>query len=210
MKATTLDTAKGKIIAVAVTCLLGAGLVGGAAFAATPSGSDIAAVAAAPSVDTAAADKDKGDKASKLKAILGGLVDKGVITRAQADAILDAVQKAHGHGDTDRHHEFVGDVFKGSATYLGMTDEQLKTALATGKSLGEIAKATPGKSRDGLVDALTAQANQRIAQALKDGKITADQAEKVRTQTNAAIIRIVDHERTVKPKPVQGQTKKSG
>jgi polyhydroxyalkanoate synthesis regulator phasin len=205
MKA-TLDTAKGKVLAVAATCLLGAGLVGGAAFAATPSGSD-AAMAAAPSVDTAAADKDKGDRAGKLKAILDGLVDKGVITRAQADAILDAVQKAD-HGDKHHHHEFVGDVFKASATYLGMTDEQLKTALATGKSLGEVANATPGKSRNGLVDTLTAQANQRIAQALKDGKITADQAEKLRTETSAAIIRIVDHEHGKKPTPVQGQTKK--
>lgn len=203
-----LGTAKGKVIAVAATCLLGAGLVGGAAFAATPSGSD-AATAAVPSVDTAAADKDKDGAASKLKAILDGLVDKGVITRAQADAILDAVQKAHGHGDKDRHHEFVGDVFKASATYLGMTDEQLKAALATGKSLGEIANATPGKSRSGLVDSLTEAANQRIAQALKDGKITAEQAEKLRTETNAAIIRIVDHERG-KREPVQGQTKKSG
>ncbi len=200
-----LGTAKGKVIAAATACLLGVGLVGGAAFAATPSAD--AAMAAVPSVDTAA-DQDKDGGASKLKAILDGLVDKGVITRAQADAILDAVQKAHGHGDKDRGHEFVGDVFKASATYLGMTDAQLKAALATGKSLGEIANATNGKTRQGLIDYLTDQAKQRIAQALKDGKITADQAEKLRTETSAAIIKIVDHER--KAKPAQGQTKKSG
>jgi len=204
MKA-TLGTAKGKVLAIAATCLLGAGLVGGAAFAATPSATD-AAMAAAPSVDTAAADKDRDG--GKLKAILDGLVDKGVITRAQADAIMDAVQKAHDGGDKDRGHEFVGDVFKESATYLGMTDAQLKAALATGKSLGEVANATTGKTRQGLIDSLTDQANQRIAEALKDGKITADQAEKLRTHASAAIIKIVDHER--KAKPANGQTKKSG
>ena len=59
-----------------------------------------------------------------------------------------------------------------AASYLGVTKAALRTGLSGGSTLAEIAKAK-GKSVDGLKDALVAAAKADIAQAVKDGRLTA-------------------------------------
>ena len=80
-----------------------------------------------------------------------------------------------GHGELDRHVAFGG--LDAAAAYLGVTEEQLRTEIAGGKSLAEIAKAK-GKSVDGLVDALTADAKKRLEDAVAAGRITKADADK--------------------------------
>ena len=190
---------RGKAVAIAGVGILGAGILGGVAFAATPAPAS-ADLTAAPAPQSATADKDKDKGPAKLKAVLDGLVDKGVITRAQADAILDAFAKGHKDkdGDADARH-FVGDVLKESVAYLGLPADQVKQQLAAGKSLGEIANATPGKSRDGLLNALDDAAAARIKAAVDAGKIKPEQAEQLRSKVDAAIVKIVDREGHPKP-----------
>ena len=192
MKLKTFPTRK--VSAIIGTGILGAGLLGGMAFATTPGTSDLELVTA-PSGNVATVGADKTDRGAKLKALLDGLVDKGVITRAQADAILDAISK-HGGGDHDRSHlrEFVGDVVKESVDYIGLPAEAVKAQLEAGKSLGQIAAQRPGKSRQGLIDDLNAKAQARIKAAVDAGKIIAEQAEQLRTKVDAAIVKLVDHE----------------
>jgi hypothetical protein len=50
-----------------------------------------------------------------------------------------------------------------AATYLGISVEQLKAELGEGKSLAQIAAATPGKSESGLIETLVEQRRQHIA-----------------------------------------------
>jgi hypothetical protein len=88
--------------------------------------------------------------------------------------------------------EFVGDVFGVARDYLGITQVDLTKALREGKSLGDIANATAGKSKDGLVAQLTAAANAKIDKAKTDGKITADQAAAFKAQVGAAVTALVD------------------
>jgi len=88
--------------------------------------------------------------------------------------------------------EFVGDVFGAARDYLGITQADLTKALREGKSLGDIANATAGKSKDGLVAQLTAAANAKIDKAKTDGKITADQATAFKAQVGAAVTALVD------------------
>lgn len=181
-----------KVSAVIGTGILGAGLLGGMAFAAAPS-SNALVLASTPSGHVATA-AERGDRGAKLKAVLDGLVDKGVITRAQADAILDAVTKHDGDKkDGARQHEFVGNVFKESVDYIGLPAEAVKAQLKAGKSLGQIAAQQPGKSRDGLVADLQGKAEARIKAALDAGKLTPDPAAQLRTKIDAAIVKIVDH-----------------
>ena len=90
--------------------------------------------------------------------------------------------------------EFVGDVFGAARDYLGITQADLTKALREGKSLGDIANATAGKSKDGLVAQLTAAANAKIDKAKTDGKITADQATAFKAQVGAAVTALVDRE----------------
>jgi polyhydroxyalkanoate synthesis regulator phasin len=183
-----------RVTAIIGTGVLGAGLLGGMAFAATPSTGDLE-LATAPSGNVVTVGTEKADRAAKLKAVLDGLVDKGVITRAQADAILDAIAQ-HAGGDHDRTHlrEFVGDVFKESVNYIGLPAEAVKAQVQAGKSLGQIAGQQPGKSRDGLVADLHAKAEARIKAAVDAGKLTTEQATALRTKVDEAIVKIVDHE----------------
>src|SRR5947209_136060 len=73
------------------------------------------------------------------------------------------------------------DPFAAAATYLGTTTADLQTKVRAGQTLASIANATPGKSRDGLVAALVADASAKIDAAQKAGTITADQAAPVAT-----------------------------
>ena len=181
-----------KLSAVIGTGILGAGLLGGMAFAATPSTSDLQ-LATTPSGNVTAV-AEKADRGAKLKAVLDGLVDKGVITRAQADAILDAVSKHGGNKDGKGVREFIGDAFQESVRYIDLPAEAVKAQLEAGKSLGQIAAQRPGKSRQGLIDDLNAKAQARIKAAVDAGKLTAEQAEQLRTKVDAAIVKLVDHE----------------
>jgi hypothetical protein len=87
----------------------------------------------------------------------------------------------------------VGDVARTSATYLGVSPQDLATQLRSGKSLAEIADATAGKSRDGLVAALTTAANANLGAAAQSGTLSADQVATAKKRLPDAIARIVDH-----------------
>ncbi len=59
-----------------------------------------------------------------------------------------------------------------AADYLGITAAQLRRELQSGKTLAQVADATPGKSSAGLVAALVAARKQRLASGLAGGKMT--------------------------------------
>src|SRR6266850_335762 len=179
-----------KAVIAMATGILGLGLLGGAAFAAfAPAATDTFSLVPdlSGSALTAAAPKPGNDK---LKNVLDALVAKGVITQAQEDSILAAVK-----GDADRdsllRRVFAG-LFDQSATYLVMKPADLRTKLP-GTSLALIANATTGKNRDGLVAALTKTANEAIAKALADGKITKDVADKATATVPDHIAKFVDN-----------------
>ena len=65
-----------------------------------------------------------------------------------------------------------------AADYLGLTPSELKTKLQSGKSLADIAK-DQGKSVDGLVDAMVADAKKHLDQAVKDGHLTQAQEDQI-------------------------------
>lgn len=50
-----------------------------------------------------------------------------------------------------------------ATSYLGVSREQLRTDLRSGKSLADIANATPGKSAEGLIQALEVPAKTKLA-----------------------------------------------
>jgi hypothetical protein len=90
------------------------------------------------------------------------------------DAPLFGVAPRPGHDFGFRRHRGPGPFhanFEAAADYLGMTRAQLREALQDGKTLAQIAK-DRGKSADGLVDALVAEARTKLDRAVEDGHLT--------------------------------------
>ena len=185
---------RSKTAAIVSAGFLGAGLLGGVAFAAVPTTNSTTAQSSA---DTTTAQAAVEAGRAKLKAALDALVAKNVITQAQEDAIVSALtadRAAH-----PKLREFVGDVAKESVSYLSLPADQVKQQLRAGKSLGDIANTSPGKSRDGLLADLDAKAKDRIHAAVDAGTITQAQADQLTPKVIDGIVKVVDH--TGSPKP---------
>jgi hypothetical protein len=91
----------------------------------------------------------------------------------------------HGHG-----HLF--GALDAAADYLGLTEEQLRTKLNDGKSLADIAKATDGKSVQGVEDAIVAAAKKDLDAAVEDERITQDMADEMLQKLEEHVDEIVN------------------
>ena len=137
--------------------------------AAADPGSDYRRLRRPPAAPAPAAKPAKNDWA---KATLDKLVADGTITQAQADkvlAALDAARPAHGPGKGGRGHGF--GKLDAAASVLGMSVEDLRTALQSGKSLAAIA-GEKGINVAKVVDALVAELKTHLAEHVSSGKNT--------------------------------------
>ncbi len=101
----------------------------------------------------------------------------------------------HGFGPGSGHFGFFA--FGGldaAASYLGLDEDELRDALADGKSLAQVAK-DEGKSVDGLVNALVADAEKRIDAAVDDGRLTQGQADELKQSLRGRVTDLVNRER---------------
>ena len=73
------------------------------------------------------------------------------------------------------HHEMFGGL-DAAATYLGLSEDELHSQLENGKSLADIAKSN-GKSVDGLVNAMVADAKKHLDEEVSEGGLTQAQAD---------------------------------
>jgi len=146
-----------------------------------------------------------GVTSSKLEdALKGAAIDRvdaalaaGRITKDEADAMKAAINSgklplglgpglemhADGHG--------IGGMLDAAATYLGLTQDQLRTQLESGKSLADVAKAQ-NKSVDGLKQAMIAAVQSKLDQAVKDGRLTSDQRDQMLADFKAHIDDLVN------------------
>lgn len=188
---------------------IGASVLGfGLMATALPGGDALAATSGAPTSQIVANSHPERERPlAKLEAVLSALVEKGVITQAQKEAILEALRTAHERRDRGFDaRRFVGNVLQASAQYIDLPVEAIKGQLGAGKSLGEIADQRPGKSRDGLVAFLQEGAHKRIEQAVAEGKLTPEQAAQLKQKVDEAIVRIVDRHWEKKPGERKGQS----
>jgi polyhydroxyalkanoate synthesis regulator phasin len=124
-----------------------------------------------------------------LKTALAKRVDAavkaGTITKAEGDAMKARINTGDfplfggGHRGDHKGGLRIHHSLDAAASYLGLTEAQLKAQVSSGKTLAQVAKAQ-SKSVDGLVDALVKDANAKIDQAVKDGKLTKDQADEIK------------------------------
>jgi hypothetical protein len=82
-----------------------------------------------------------------------------------------------------------------AATYLGMTQAELRTAQDGGKTLAAVAK-EKGKTVDGLVDAMVAAVTKDVNAAVTAGKLTDAQRDSILSGLEA---RITEHVNNLRP-----------
>jgi hypothetical protein len=103
------------------------------------------------------------------------------------------------HGPGGEHGRFghggpgfaFGQGLQAASTYLGISVSDLEAKLRSGQTLAQIATAS-GKTRDGVVAALVQAETAKIDQAVKDGKLTADMATKIKASLQQRIGDLVD------------------
>jgi hypothetical protein len=174
---------------------------GGAGLAATQTGSsdDTQAV-----IDDAA--KQLGVTPSALtdalKTALKNRVDAAVaggrLTKEQGDELkarIDAGRLPLGFGGFGLRHGALGHLLEldAAAEYLGIGKSQLLDDLSGGKTLAQVAR-DHGKSVDGLVDAMVAEAKSHVDDAVAAGRVTQAQADAILADLKERITRRVNGE----------------
>jgi hypothetical protein len=178
-----------KQLGIAAASLAGLAAGAGAGFVLT-SGTTTSAAQSSPttSPDTSAAPSQenpdqKTDRASKLQDILAPLVKNGTISQSQADAVIKALEQAridHGGGPFPGRFRG-GSGLDAAATAIGISANDLLTALRSGQTIAEVAKAH-GVDTAKVIDAMVADytkheqdevAAGREAQATADTEIAA-------------------------------------
>ena len=72
-----------------------------------------------------------------------------------------------------------GDDLDAAAAYLGSTTDALLTQLQSGKTLAQVADATSGKSKAGLIAALVTHEKAELVDAVKAGRLTQSQSDTI-------------------------------
>ena len=132
---------------------------------------------------------------SALKKALENRVDAAVaagrLTKAQGAELKQRIESGDvpffGGPGLGMHHHMFGMLGRGldaAASYLGLSEAQLRTQLENGKTLADVAKAQD-KSVDGLVDAIVADAKQHLDAAVKAGRITKSQEDTILSDIKA-------------------------
>ena len=183
-----------------------------AAVAALGLGASSVAAANPPSlVDDVAArlgispDKLRAAFRDALQARVDAAVKAGKLTPEQAAKLKQRIANAKGLGRLAfrraiRQHSGVP-FFPGIrvrahapgviAKYIGITPQELRTELRSGKSLAQIATAH-GKTEDGLVNAMLAPLKTRLDKAVQDKRLTQARADEILTRITGVLKKAVE------------------
>lgn len=141
----------------------------------------------------------KTDALAALETRLADAVANGKITQEQADTILSnapgrideflaAPAADLGQGMKRGFGGIAHNVLATVADVLGTDEETLKTQLREGSTIAAIA----GDKTQAVIDALVAEANAKIDQAVADGKITQERADEMKANTVERITNFVN------------------
>ena len=108
------------------------------------------------------------------------LVDDGTLTEGQVDAVTDALaaarpERPRGHAEFGRPGPARGGEI---AEILGLEPQELGEALRGGQSLADVA-AEQGVDTQDLIDAIVANAEERVADAVEAGRIDQEKADEI-------------------------------
>ena len=137
-------------------------------------------------------DETRPGLSDAIQEALSQLVTDSVITQTQADAVTEAlVENLPARGP---HRGFRAGVHMETvATIIGIDIANLVDALRDGSTIAEVAAAN-GSSATAVVDALVAEANEHIDEAVADGRIPAEDAADAKANAAERITDMVNGE----------------
>jgi len=167
----------------------------------------VGAVALTPASATTS-DNAVTSRLAGIKSALSGLVSDGTLTQSQADKVastLDTKLPRGPMGAKGDHEGFggpgghfgrmgMGKTEDAAAKALGLTTAKLHTALESGKSLADVAKAQK-VSVTTLVKAMVTATEGQLATAVKDGTLTQAQADRMKSGLTERITERVNNVR---------------
>jgi hypothetical protein len=113
----------------------------------------------------------EGDTAPEARAservleLLGPLVEDATITEAQAEAVAEVLAEGLERRRGGRH----GFGLEAAAEFLGISVDDIRTALESGSTLADVA-AGNGSSADELIGGLVSDAEERLDEAIAEGR----------------------------------------
>jgi hypothetical protein len=198
-----------KVLAATVAGLAVAG--GGAAIAASQTESPASSFldSVAKHLGISSAELEDATRAAAIDQVDQAL-EEGRITQEQADELKSRIESedfpgflgpgligprlfefGHAERGGPGHHMLFGDKLSSAADYLGLTQAELREQLAGGKSLAEIAEAE-GKSVDGLQQAMLAGAKSDLDEAVRNERLTQEQADEIYEHLQSSIDDLVN------------------
>ena len=97
------------------------------------------------------------------------------------------------HAAASAHRGREGGLLGAAASYLGVSVDALRSSLRSGKSLAQVANSTPGKSADGLIQALYGAARKQLDAAVAAGHLSQAKADQIATKLEQRITDLVNH-----------------
>ena len=136
-----------------------------------------------------------------LKKALANRIDAAVaagrLTKEQGEALKERIQSEDFPLIFGGPHKVVGihgfAKLEAAASYLGMSEVELRSQLGSGKTLAQVAR-DRGKSVDGLVDALVAALKERLDAKVAAGGLTRAQADEILSNAREHITAFVNSE----------------
>ncbi len=190
---------------------LGGAAVAGTALAATDETSPAPAPGRPAYGAPPASGQDDAARVERIKQALAGLVADKTITQEQADKVASTLAGS-GLGRGPGGHRGLGGHGAGlaaAAEALGMSETDLATALRSGKSLAAVAR-EKGVEVQKVIDALVAEAKQRLADAVENGRLTQAQADQRLKDLTARITERVNATRPAGPGSGRGHGRWGG
>ncbi len=176
-----MNKMKKSLVAAGLTAgLLGGGAAGAILGSAGVSGAQDATTTTVVQDDSGTAAERQGPEAHFAEA-LKPLVDAGTITQAQADAVVKALADAGppegGRGGPGGEHgRRGGPGLDAAATALGVTAEDLRTALQDGQTIAQVAE-SKGVSVQTVIDAMVGELKTHLAEEVASGEHTQEEAD---------------------------------
>jgi hypothetical protein len=140
-------------------------------------------------------------KADRLAEALQPLIDDGTLTQDQADAVIARLQEAmpRGPGGPGGHGPgFMRMGLDAAAEALGMTADELRSALESGKTIADVA-ADQGVDVQTVIDALVAEAKTHLDEEVASGDLTQEEADERLSQLTEGVTAMVNGERPPMP-----------